>query len=115
MGNVQLDEARASSLTGGAASFCLFLRDVAQQDVTQRDQSLELLAIGDWQMAEAELAHKKEAVVDGFLDANEFGMGGHDFGNFGGSGTASQCHDAVHNVALGKNADDFAVAQHRQG
>src|ERR1700729_1765654 len=114
MGNVQLDEARTSSLTGGAATFRFFLRDVAQQDVTQRDQSLELLAVRDRQMAEAELTHQKETVIDSFVDADGFGVGGHDFGNFGGSGTAAQRDHAVHYVALGKDADDFSVAQHRQ-
>ena len=104
----------ALPLAGDAASFCLFLRDVAQQDVTQRDQSLELLAVRNWQMAEAELTHEEEAVVDGFVDADRLGVGGHDLGNFGGSRAASQRYHAIHYVTLGKNADNFSVAQHRQ-
>src|SRR5580692_7108396 len=65
-------------------------------------------------MAEAELAHQEKTVLDGFVRANRFGIGGHDFSDFGCSGHASGSDYAVHHVALGEDADDLSVAQHGQ-
>src|SRR5208282_6129786 len=65
-------------------------------------------------MAEAELAHQEETVLDGFVHADRLWVGGHHFRNFGGSGHAAEGDYAVHHVALGEDADDVSVAQHRQ-
>src|SRR5580692_8952488 len=66
-------------------------------------------------MAEAELTHQEEAVFYRFVHADRFRVGGHDLGNLRGSGHASGGDYAVHYVALGEDADDVPVAQHRQG
>src|ERR1700719_2658245 len=65
-------------------------------------------------MTEAKLAHQEQAVLNGFVHTDGFGVGGHDFRNLGGSRHAPGRHHAVHNVAFGEDTHNLSVAQHRQ-
>src|SRR4029079_5605429 len=47
-----------------------------------------------------------------FFNADRLGVGGHDLGDPGGPGQPSGGYDAVHNIAVGKDAHPLAIAQH---
>ncbi len=74
----------------------------------------EFLAVHDGQMAETKFPHQVQAVFYGFVHTDRLGIGRHHFGDLGGSGQASEGHDAVHDVPLGEDTHQLAIAQHGQ-
>src|SRR5579864_25055 len=66
-------------------------------------------------MAESEFAHDEEAFFDALVGGNGARVRGHDFGDGGGAGSASDGDDAVHDVTLGENADKISVAEDGHG
>src|SRR4029077_11675242 len=66
-------------------------------------------------MAESELAHDEETFVDAFFGIDGARVCRHDFGNLGGSRSSSDRNTTIHDVALGNDTGQLAVAQHGQG
>src|SRR6185295_15689408 len=65
-------------------------------------------------MTKAEFPHQVQAILHRFFNADRLGVGGHDLGDPGGPGQPSGGHDAVHNIAFGKDAHQLAIAQNGQ-
>src|SRR5579872_1270152 len=83
----------------------LFLRDVPQKEIAQRNQPLQLLPVGNRQVAKPELAHQEEAVFYRLADADRLGICGHYLGHQSRTWQSSRGNNAIHDVALGKHAD----------
>src|SRR5450631_3226768 len=65
-------------------------------------------------MAESELPHDEQALLDGLVGGHGARVSGHDFRHRGRSRSAPHRHDSVHDVAFRQDAHQFAVAQHGQ-
>src|SRR5579862_4988928 len=95
------------------AHFIIFLRQVAQEQVTQGNQALEFCAFANGQVTEAVVAHDHHALFYGRGWADYDGIGGHDFFNSRALGVAAFHDDAAHQVALRENSREMTILQHR--
>jgi hypothetical protein len=85
---------------------------MVHQDVAQRNQSFQIFAINNGQMAKSELSHDEQALLDAFVGSDGAGVGSHDLGHGGASGSAAGGDHAIHDVAFGEDARKFSIAQH---
>src|SRR5882724_9303791 len=97
-----------------AALLGFLLGNVTQQDVAGRNQAFEFLALHDGQMAEAKLPHEVQTVFNSLVHADRFGIGRHHFRDLGAAGHASEGHNTVHDIPLGEDTYQLAIAQHGQ-
>src|SRR5213082_1714944 len=86
-----------------------------QEKVAQGDETLQLATVADGQMTKPMLAHHVHASLEFFLRADSQWIRSHYLTDSRFARVASFNHHALHQVALGKDASQHALAQHRHG
>src|ERR1035438_2539892 len=114
----EVSERLAPKFAGVAAHHAhlvILLVQIVQQDVAQRYHANQSSLVANGQVAETVASHQSHAVFQVFVHADGEGIVGHDLSHAGAAGITSFRHDALHQVAFGKNPDQFAIVQDGHG
>ena len=110
---VYLNLRRSLNVRSHHSTFMILFAEIMEQDVAQGHNASKLLAFADREMAETVTPHQEHAVLQALVRTYRERVFGHDFFHPRSSTVASFDHHTLHQVTLGKDADQHAIAKHR--
>jgi hypothetical protein len=97
------------------SNLVVFLVQIMEKNVAQRDDTLEFPPGADWEMAETVAFHERHASLQGIVRGDGKWIFGHDLADRGVGGILAGNDYASHQVALGKDSQQLSILKNGHG